>query len=90
MIVNDAGDITDAIMYQPYGTMEDVSGIDTPDADPERKRFTGKEINREGRDSSNGIPWLNTNYFGARFHGSRIGMWMRNANPQGRFFRILL
>jgi RHS repeat-associated protein len=76
MVINDAGDITDAIMYQPYGTMEEVAGIATPGADPERERFTGKEFDREGKDSANGIPGLNAYYFGARFLDPDIGIFI--------------
>ena len=48
MIINDAGDITDAIMYQPYGTMEEVAGIATPGADQKRAVYR-KEFDREGK-----------------------------------------
>ena len=75
MIVNDAGDITDAIMYQPYGTMEEVAGIATPGADPERERFTGKEFDREGeiKGISTGIK---LNYHGWRYYDPEIGLWI--------------
>ena len=72
-------------MYQPYGTMEEVAGIATPGADPERERFTGKEFDREGKDSANGIPGLNAYYFGARFHDPEIGMWM-SSDPADQFW----
>jgi len=76
MIINDAGDITDAIMYQPYGKMEEVAGITTTGADPEREQFTGKEFDREGEDAANGVPGLNAYYFGVRFLYPEIGMWV--------------
>ena len=85
MVINDAGDITDAIMYQPYGTMEEVAGIATPGADPERERFTGKEFDREGEDTVYGVPGLNAYYFGARFHDPEIGMWM-SVDPADQFW----
>jgi len=85
MVINDAGDITDAIMYQPYGTMEEVAGIATPGADPERERFTGKEFDREGKDSANGVSGLSAYYFGARFFDPEIGMWL-TCDPSQQFW----
>jgi RHS repeat-associated protein len=82
MIINDAGDITDAIMYQPYGTMEEVAGIATPGADPERERFTGKEFDREGKiNGANGIELF---YFGARYFDPDIGIWI-GTDPVDQF-----
>ncbi len=46
MVVNDAGDVTEATMYQPYGTMSEVPGASTS-AIAVREKFTGKEFDEE-------------------------------------------
>ncbi len=72
-------------MYQPYVTMEEVAGIATPGADPERERFTGKEFDREGEDAGNGVSGLNAYYFGARYLDADIGMWT-SCDPADEFW----
>jgi RHS repeat-associated protein len=74
MVINDQGAVTEAIMYQPYGTMSDPLNISTPDI-AAREKFTGKEYDEEGANSSYGITGMKLNYFGARFLDPETGGW---------------
>ena len=56
MVLDENGDIKEALMCQPYGTVSDVDGISAPMPDPLREKFTGKEFDQEGEDAANVYP----------------------------------
>jgi RHS repeat-associated protein len=72
MVINDQGSVTEAVMYQPYGTMSDVPGAISA-AIPVREKFTGKEFDQEGK--VNGVGGIKLDYFGARYYDPEIGIW---------------
>ena len=47
MVLDESGAISEAIMYQPYGTMSDPIGVSSA-AIAAREQFTGKEFDEEG------------------------------------------
>jgi RHS repeat-associated protein len=68
MVINDEGNVTETVMYQPYGTMSDPLGISTPDVKA-RERFTGKEYDEDG----DGIDLY---HYGFRNYDPEIGSWV--------------
>jgi RHS repeat-associated protein len=48
MVLNEDGEVKEALMYQPYGTVSDVQGISGSRTDPLRQKFTTKEFDEEG------------------------------------------
>jgi RHS repeat-associated protein len=84
MVINDQGSITEAVMYQPYGTMLDVpGGVVSPI--PVREKYTGKEFDFDG--AINGAPGINLLYFGARSYDPDIGVWT-SADPAEQYWNL--
>ena len=73
MVITDDGDITEAVMYQPYGTMESLSDFSSSAA-PAREKFTGKEFDEDG--AGNGAAGIGLFYFGARLYDANLGVWL--------------
>ncbi len=73
MVINDAGEVVEAVRYEPYGIMEKVGGINTP-ALAVREKFTGKEYDNEGE--VNGVGGIDAYYFDARMYDPEIGLFM--------------
>jgi RHS repeat-associated protein len=48
MVLNEAGAVQQALMYQPYGTVSNVESIGATSTDPLRQKFTTKELDDEG------------------------------------------
>jgi RHS repeat-associated protein len=48
MVLAQNGEVKEALMYQPYGTVSDVEGITPTGNDPLRQKFTTKEFDEEG------------------------------------------
>ena len=81
-VLNEAGDIVEATMYQPYGMMNDVFGASTAEIEV-REKFTTKEFDEEG---GTGVgDGLNLFYFGARYYDPEIGIWT-STDPAGQFW----
>ena len=83
MVINDQGAVTEAIMYQPYGTMSDPLNISTPDI-AAREKFTGKEYDQEGL-VAGVTDGLKLDYFGARYYDPEIGVWT-STDPAEQFW----
>ncbi len=83
MVVSDAGDVIEATMYQPYGTMSEVPGASTS-AIAVREKFTGKEFDEEGGTGS-GVDGMRAFYFGARYYDPEVGVW-GSTDPAGEFW----
>src|SRR5690554_858333 len=76
MVVNDEDVVTEAFAYQPYGTIIPLEDIAATPQTPTRQQFTGKEFDREGEDSENGVSGIQAYYFGARYYDPEIGYWI--------------
>jgi RHS repeat-associated protein len=75
MVINDEGYITEAVTYQPYGSMKPVGSIGTATI-PVREKFTTKEFDEEGgADIANGVDGIKCYYFGARVYDPEVGVW---------------
>ena len=48
MVLDENGDIKQALMYQPYGAVSDAGLTVNPIPDPLRQKFTGKEFDQDG------------------------------------------
>jgi RHS repeat-associated protein len=83
MVIGNNQALTEAVMYQPYGTMSDPLSMSTPEI-KERKKFTGKEYDQEGL-VAGVTDGLKLNYFGARFYDPEIGVWT-STDPKGQYF----
>jgi titin len=70
MVIDDAGNITEATMYQPYGTMNVLASFPSA-ATLDRQKFTGKEFDTEG--DGDGMELF---YFGKRYFDAGIGLWL--------------
>ncbi|HEX3019565.1 MAG TPA: hypothetical protein VHP36_04655 [Chitinispirillaceae bacterium] len=75
MVITDASNINEAIMYQPYGTMEELS-VFSSSATPAREKFTSKEYDKDGENGVFGIKGMELFYFGARFLDPDLGIWI--------------
>lgn len=85
MVVNDENVVTEAFAYQPYGTIIPLEDIVATPQTPTRQQFTGKEFDREGEDSENGVSGIQAYYFGARYFDPEVGVWM-STDPKNQFF----
>ncbi len=74
MVLDEAGVASEAIMYQPYGSMSDPLGASSPEIGA-REQFTGKEFDEEGADEDLGIEGMGLFYFGARYYDPEIGIF---------------
>ena len=83
MVINDQNQITEAIAYQPYGTIVPMEDIATSTQTSTRQQFTGKEFDREG--SGVGISGMELYYFGKRYYYPEVGVWI-STDPKGQFF----
>lgn len=83
MVINDDGEIVQALMYQPYGTTTNVPGMVSGSTDPLREKFTGKELDEDGKD--NGAPGIGQIYFGVRFYDPDLGIFM-STDPAEEFY----
>jgi RHS repeat-associated protein len=48
MVLSEDGEIQQALMYQPYGTVSNVDEMGATSTDPLRQKFTTKELDEEG------------------------------------------
>jgi len=83
MVINDQNQITEAIAYQPYGTIVPMEDIATSPQTSTRQQFTGKEFDREG--SGVGISGMELYYFGKRYYDPELGVWV-STDPKDQFF----
>jgi RHS repeat-associated protein len=83
MVIGNNQALTEAVMYQPYGTMSDPLNISTPDI-AAREKFTGKEYDQEGL-VAGVTDGLRLDYFGRRYYDPEIGVWTA-ADPKGQYF----
>jgi|GEM_PF-3358450 RHS repeat-associated core domain len=74
MVINDQGSIIEAVAYHSYGAMVGVGSYSS--AMPVREKFTGKEFDQDGKDSSRGIPGIAAYHFGARVYDPEVGFWL--------------
>ncbi|MBN1187010.1 MAG: RHS repeat-associated core domain-containing protein, partial [Bacteroidales bacterium] len=85
MVLNENGEVKEALMYQPYGTVSDVQGISGSRTDPLRQKFTTKEFDEEG--DENGAPGIDAYHFGFRVYDPEIGIFL-SPDPEMEFFNL--
>jgi RHS repeat-associated protein len=84
MVVNDQNQITEAIAYQPYGTIVPLEDIASSPQTPTRQQFTGKEFDQEGG-TGVGISGMDLYYFGKRYYNPELGVWI-STDPKEQMF----
>ena len=84
MVVNDQNQITEAIAYQPYGTIVPLEDIASSPQTPTRQQFTGKEFDQEGG-TGVGISGMDLYYFGKRYYNPELGVWL-STDPKDQLF----
>ncbi len=84
MVVNDQNQITEAIAYQPYGTIVPLEDIASSPQTPTRQQFTGKEFDQEGG-TGVGISGMDLYYFGARYYNPEVGVWL-STDPADQYW----
>jgi RHS repeat-associated protein len=83
MVINDQNQITEAIAYQPYGTIVPMEDIATSPQTSTRQQFTGKEFDREG--SGVGISGMELYYFGKRYYDPELGVFL-TPDPEDQYW----
>ncbi|HEX2959705.1 MAG TPA: polymorphic toxin type 23 domain-containing protein, partial [Chitinispirillaceae bacterium] len=83
MVLAQNGEIKQALMYQPYGTIAPVSGIPGTGSDPLRQKFTTKEFDEDG--DVDGAPGIDQYHFGARSYDPETGVW-NTRDPMQQFW----
>jgi RHS repeat-associated protein len=73
---NGGSEITQALMYQAYGTVSPVIEMGASATDPLREKFTGKEFDEEGEDIANGVSGIQAYHFGFRVYDPEVGIWL--------------
>jgi RHS repeat-associated protein len=78
MVLNNAGQVTEAMLYSAYGTMS-YMGSTPAGTENTKEKFTGKELDKEGA-VAGVTDGIGLSYFGARYYDAEIGMWT-SADP---------
>ena len=82
LVVNDEGEVVEALSYMAYGAMHSLM----PPAGGEetvKEKFTGKEFDEDG--SVNGASGIQAYHFGARMYDPEIAMWLAD-DPMAQFW----
>jgi RHS repeat-associated protein len=83
MVLAENGQVKEALMYQPYGTVSDVAAMGATATDPLRQKFTTKEFDEEG--DANFAPGIKAYHFGFRVYDPDLGIWM-STDPKDQFW----
>lgn len=86
-MINENAQVQEAMSYLAYGAVKSL--IQPAQDDQTRQKFTGKELDEDGKivDGQGGIvcAGMMLNYFGARYYDSDIGLWT-STDPARQFW----